>query len=127
MSAQTQEQTLFERLGGRVAVEAAVVKFYEKVLADPMLNPFFQNTNMEKQQESQTKFMIAAFGGPNEYTGADMRTAHKQVVAEGANDEHFDKVATHLKTTLEELGIDAGLISEVLDIVGSTRNDVLNK
>ena len=33
--------TLFERVGGVPAIKAAVDLFYEKVLADPTLKPFF--------------------------------------------------------------------------------------
>ena len=33
--------SLYARLGGQSAVEAAVVRFYEKVMADPALAVFF--------------------------------------------------------------------------------------
>ena len=33
-----------------------------------------------------------AFGGPNAYTGLDMRKAHAALVAKGLNDAHFDAV-----------------------------------
>jgi len=49
------------------------------------------------------------------------------LVDDGLNDSHFDKVAGHLQATLEELGVDAGAITEVMTIAGSTRNDVLNR
>ncbi|MBT3586058.1 MAG: group 1 truncated hemoglobin, partial [Halobacteriovoraceae bacterium] len=41
--------TLFEKLGGRDAVNAAVDIFYTKVLADQRINKFFENTDMAKQ------------------------------------------------------------------------------
>jgi hemoglobin len=66
-----------------------------------------------------------AFGGPNEYTGKDMRDAHAPLVEKGLNDSHFDAVATHLQNTLEELGVSADLVQEVMNIAGSTREDVL--
>ena len=120
-------KSLFERLGGEAAVEAAVVDFYEKVMSDPSLSPFFAHLNMDAQIKKQIAFMTMAFGGPNHYTGKDLRTAHAKLVAGGLHDAHFDAIAEHLRVTLEELGVDAGTTTEVLDIVGMTRGDVLNR
>jgi hemoglobin len=45
----------------------------------------------------------------------------------GLTDEHFDAVAGHLKATLEELEVEAGLIDEVIELVGGTRAEVLDR
>ena len=109
------------------AVEAAVDLFYRKVLTDPDVSAFFDSTDMDGQRAKQKSFLTMVFGGPHEYSGKDMRTAHAKLVDDGLNDSHFDKVAGHLQATLEELGVDAGAITEVMTIAGSTRNDVLNR
>ena len=119
--------SLFERIGGAGAVEAAVDLFYRKVLLDDDISNFFDTTDMDGQRAKQKAFLTMAFGGPNEYTGTDLRTAHEKLVADGLNDSHFDKVAGHLRATLEEPDIDAGSISEVMTIAGSTRDDILNR
>ncbi len=41
--------SLFDRIGGEAAVNAAVELFYRKVLEDYRINRFFDNTNMEEQ------------------------------------------------------------------------------
>jgi hemoglobin len=69
--------------------------------------------------------MTMAFGGPNHYTGRDLRTAHAKL--NGLNDAHFDAIAHHLKETLMELGVDDVTTREVLAVVGGTRSDVLNR
>lgn len=119
--------SLYERLGGRDAVEAAVDLFYQKVLADPRISRFFAGVDMDKQRGKQKIFLTYAFGGPVKYQGKDMRQAHKHLVEKGLNDTHFDAVAGHLKATLEELSVPADLIDEVMAIAGSTRDDVLNR
>ncbi|MFP6770969.1 MAG: group 1 truncated hemoglobin [Alphaproteobacteria bacterium] len=119
--------SLFERIGGAGAVEAAVDLFYRKVLLDDDISNFFDTTDKDGQRAKQKAFLTMAFGGPNEYTGTDLRTAHEKLVADGLNDSHFDKVAGHLQATLEELGVDAGSIGEVMAIAGSTRDDILNR
>lgn len=121
-------QTLYERIGGKDAVNAAVDLFYEKVLADERINHLFKNTDMAKQATHQKRFLAYAFGGLPSYDGRNMREAHKRLVEEeGLNDSHFDAVAENLQTTLTEMGVDEGIIGEVMAIVGSTRDDVLNR
>lgn len=119
--------SLFEQLGGETAVNAAVDIFYRKVLTDHTINRFFDGVDMEKQAAKQKNFLTMAFGGPNNYTGEDMRKGHAHLVKQGLNDEHFDAVAGHLKSTLEELNVAENLINEVLTIAGSTREDVLGR
>lgn len=118
-------RTLFEQLGGEAAIEAAVVTFYEKVMADPSLAPFFQHLDMNAQIRKQIAFMTMAFGGPSRYTGRDLRTAHARL--RGLGDTHFDAVGRHLKDTLQELGVSDSTIAAVLDVVEKTRKDVLNR
>ncbi|WP_432743067.1 group 1 truncated hemoglobin [Methylobacter sp. G7] len=120
-------QTLYEQLGGEAAVDAAVDIFYRKVLADYRINRFFDNSDMEKQAAKQKAFLTMAFGGPNNYSGTDMRTAHARLVKMGLNASHFDAVMEHLSATLAELNVPSALIAQVAAIAESTRNDVLGK
>jgi hypothetical protein len=46
-------RTLYEKLGGEAAVEAAVSVFYGKIMADPLLVPFFEGVDMKKQARKQ--------------------------------------------------------------------------
>ncbi|MFA6053008.1 MAG: group 1 truncated hemoglobin [Methylobacter sp.] len=119
--------TLFDKLGGEAAVNAAVDIFYRKVLTDHRINRFFEHSDMEKQAAKQKAFLTMAFGGPNNYTGTDMRTAHAHLVKMGLNDSHFDAVMEHLGSTLAELNVPQELIAQVAAIAESTRNDVLGR
>ena len=120
-------ESLYERIGGEPAVNAAVDLFYRKVLNDYRINRFFDNADMEKQIAKQRAFFTMAFGGPNNYTGKDMRNAHAHLVDMGLNDSHFDAVMEHLGATLIELEVPQDLIAEAAAIAESTRNDVLGK
>ncbi len=120
-------RSLYERIGGAKAVEAAVNIFYNKIQNDPDLIPFFDGIDMQRQRRMQEKFLSFAFGGPSKYSGRAMRAAHERPVKIGLNDSHFDKVAQHLQRTLLELNVPYELIQEVMTIAGSTKNDVLNK
>ncbi|MHA1599888.1 MAG: group I truncated hemoglobin [Alphaproteobacteria bacterium] len=118
--------SLFERVGGAAAVEAAVDLFYRKVLADPKINGFFDSVDMDEQRAKQKSFLTMVFGGPNHYSGKDLRTAHAPLVERGLNGGHFDAVAGHLQATLNELGVAADVVQEIMGIAGGTRDDVLN-
>lgn len=120
-------ENLFEQIGGEPAVDAAVDLFYRKVLSDDRVSGFFDDIDMDEQRAKQKSFLTMVFGGPNDYTGKDMREAHKRLVDDGLNDSHFDVVAVHLQNTLEELGVPAELVNQVMALAAGTRDDVLNK
>lgn len=119
--------TLFTRIGGKDAVDAAVDIFYTKVLADPRINYFFEGVDMQRQASHQKAFLTYAFGGMQSYSGKSMREAHKHLVEEkGLNDSHFNAVAEHLSTTLKDLDVPDDLHDEVMTVAASTHDDVLN-
>jgi hemoglobin len=120
-------ETLFMRIGGEAAVKATVMKMYDKILDDAILAPFFENIDVEKLRLSQSAFVTYAFGGPNHYTGQGLRHAHASAVSQGLTDKHFDLVAAHLKSAMQELNVPTELVTEALAIVGSTRKDVLGQ
>lgn len=120
-------QSLFERIGGEAAVNAAVDLFYRKVLTDSRISHFFSTVDMDRQIAKQKAFLTFAFGGPAQYSGKDMRTGHAHLVKMGLNDSHFDAVLENLGATLKELGVPDALIGEAAAIAESTRKDVLGK
>lgn len=120
-------KALYERIGGEPAVNAAVDIFYRKVLNDDRINHFFDNVDMEKQAAKQKAFLTMAFGGPHNYTGEDMRKGHAHLVKMGLDDSHFDAVVENLGATLNELNVPQELITEVVAICETTRNDVLGR
>ncbi len=119
--------TLYEKLGGAGAIDAAVDIFYRKMLMDDRVSSFFETTDMEGQIAKQKGFLTMAFGGPNEYTGLSMREGHKALVEKGLNDSHVDIVIGHLGDTLKELGVGDDDIAEVAAVANSVRDDVLNR
>ena len=116
--------SLFEKIGGEAAVDAAVDIFYRKVLTDDRISEFFDTVDMEGQHVKQKAFLTMAFGGPTDYSGKDMREAHKHM---NLTDEHFGAVAECLVGTLEELTVPQEYIDEIVTIAVSVKDDVLNK
>ena len=127
MSSSATALSLYEQLGGQPAVDLAVDSFYRKVLTDDRVKGFFDGIDMDKQMAKQKAFLTMVFGGPNNYTGKDLRRAHEKLVARGLADAHFDAITAHLRATLRELAISEDTIADVLIIVASTRDDVLGR
>ncbi|HMU66509.1 MAG TPA: group 1 truncated hemoglobin [Cellvibrionaceae bacterium] len=116
--------SLFERIGGAPAVDAAVNIFYRKVLGDERISHFFESVDMERQAAKQKAFLTMVFGGPNQYTGLDMRKAHAGM---HLTEEHFDAVVQHLGSTLTQLGVAADDIAQIAALAQSVKADVLNQ
>ena len=116
--------SIYNRLGGEPAMDAAVDIFYRKVLADSRISNFFDDVDMDRQRAKQKAFLSFAFGGPNAYSGKDMRAAHARM---NLTEAPFDAVMQHLGATLTELGVPAGLLGEAAAIALSVKGDVLGR
>ena len=57
--------SLYEKLGGAKAVEAAVDLFYDKIQTDERIAYMFKDTNWKRQKAHQRKFLTMVLGGPN--------------------------------------------------------------
>lgn len=119
--------SLFERLGGEAAVNTAVEMFYRRMLQDERVADFFDTVDMDAQLAKQKAFLTMAFGGPNHYSGRDLREGHRHLVERGLDDSHVDVVIEHLGAVLSELGAAEADIAEVANIANSVRGDVLNR
>lgn len=112
--------TLYDKIGGEAAVDAAVEEFYIRVIADHKLASFFEGTDMKRLKNHQKKFFTIAFQGiPEGMNVARMLTiSHKRLFQDqGLNETHFDLVATHFVGTLEHLQVPQELISEAAGVV----------
>lgn len=97
MDSAKSEVTLYDRIGGAEAVSAMVGSFYEKVIADPDLKPYFDHVAMDKLRRMQTEFFSAALDGPVTYTGRPVIHAHQ---GQHITRKHFQAFVEHLFETL---------------------------
>jgi hemoglobin len=122
---EARKKSLYDQLGGKAAIDAAVESFYVKVLADDRIKHFFDDVNMSRQRRKQKEFLSAALGGPIPWTGKDLRKVHANIT--GLNETHFNAVAENLQKTLEELKVKKELIDQVMAAVASLKPEVLNQ
>lgn len=113
--------SIFSQIGGHEALEAVVSDFYDRVLADDELAPFFSGTSMARLEIKQVEFFAAALGGPDDYTGAPMREVHQGL---GITNHHFDLVAGYLTKSLEVAGVSEDLVSQIIGAIAPLRADI---
>jgi hemoglobin len=110
------ERTIFERYGGFAKVSRVVSEFYRRVLASPLLAPYFAGVDMRRQIDHQTKFFAALMGGPASYTDEHLARVHAHL---GVDDRAFDELATIVREVLEDFDYDETDIASVhAEIVG---------
>lgn len=118
---------LYEKVGGAKVITKAVDVFYDKVLADETLRPFFDHTDMKHLRTRQSMFLSMLVGGEMVYTGRDMRTAHAQPRRQGMTPAHFDALLRHFREALIETGVAPENADELVRRLEGTRKDVLSK
>jgi hemoglobin len=120
----TKKATIYDRIGGKASVNAAVDIFYKKVLSDDRVNKFFKNTDMHVQRAKQAKFLAFVLGAPEQWKGKSMLEAHKGM---NITEEQFGAIAGHLQTTLQELGVPADIVGEIMAVAASTHDDIVGR
>lgn len=120
----THEHSLYEAIGGRDAVRAAVDLFYRRVLGDPSLASFFERSPIQRLKAHQAAFLVQALGGPVAYSGRSIHEAH---AGRGIGDQEFDRVALHLTETLAELRVPLHLIDQVIGRVAALRPQIVER
>ncbi|WP_299473108.1 group 1 truncated hemoglobin [uncultured Roseibium sp.] len=96
-------QTLYEKYGGFPGVRQVVTDFYERALDSDIVGHFFEDVNMARLVDHQTKMIAGLLGGPVEISDARLATAHAHL---NVDHYHFDEIAVLLNETLVDAGFD---------------------
>ena len=119
---ETTATTLFEQIGGKDAIAAAVDELYVRLLADAELAPYFAGKDLTRLKNRQVQFFSAALGGSDRYRGRSMRSAHNSL---GITQHHFDRVAGHLGDVLADLGVPGEITEAILETVSSLSPEIV--
>jgi hemoglobin len=116
------EETLYDRLGGYDGIRAVVDDFYDRLLADEALGPFFEGADVESLRETQTDFLCEAAGGPESYDAAPVREAHLHVPF---TPEHIQRAVEHLYRSLDEFDVPDEDAETVVQAIAAYEEDLL--
>ena len=103
-------QSLYERVGGEAGVTRLIGIFYDRVLADAQLSPFFAQIPLEKLRGMQVEFFTSALGGPLQYSGRPLAHVHQ---GHGITKAHLRRFTEHLLATLESLALSQADIQSI--------------
>ena len=93
------KSTIFERYGGFSSVSRVVMSFYERMLDSPSTSRYFDNIDMKRLIDHQTKFIAAMMGGPASYTNEHLEKVHAHL---GITEDAFMESIALMRETLED-------------------------
>ncbi|NRG16917.1 group 1 truncated hemoglobin [Rhizobiales bacterium] len=103
--------SLFERLGGFAPVSRIVLNFYYKVEESENLAKYFEDVEMGRLIDHQTKFMASLMGGPASYDDATLQRIHEPL---RITEEAFEEMASVLQEALEDFDCTPEDVASVL-------------
>ena len=118
------KKPLFERLGGKAAIEAVVDDFLGRVAGDATINSGFAVAHVPRIRQRLIELVCVGTGGPCTYSGRDMTTAH---AGQGITNAQFDTLVGHLVATLDKFKVPAAEKGELLSVLGPMRPAIVEE
>jgi hemoglobin len=115
-------ESLYDRLGGQPAITAVVDDFLGNVAADMRINGRFANANLPRLKIRLVELIAAGSGGPQKYTGRDMKNAHQGMNITVAE---FGALVEDLGKSLDKFKVPAKEKGELLAILGPMQGDIV--
>ena len=120
----THEKPLYERLGGKPAIQAVVDDFVANVAADARINRYFASANIARLKAQLVDQICEAAGGPCRYTGQSMRDAHRGM---GVTSAAFDALVEDLVKTLDKFKVPQKEKGELLSVLGPMKQGIVER
>ena len=117
-------KSLYDRLGGEASIKAVVDEMVANIAADTRINKWFENANIDRLKGHLVDQIGQASGGPQVYTGRDMKTAHAGM---GIDGPAFDALVEDLVKALDKFAVPEQEQNELLAILGPMRSDIVEK
>ena len=127
ITAQAQEKSLYQRVGGYDALAAVVDDFVGRLVADKQFEKFFVGHSDDSKKRIRQHILdqfCAATGGPCVYTGREMKMSHAGL---GITNADWDAAAKHLVASLDKFKVPEKEKGEILAFVTSLKKDIVEK
>jgi hemoglobin len=121
------EKSLYERLGGKPALEVVAKDLSDEMSKDSQLKKYCGNIKGEERQKALSNlvdFLCMATGGPCKYKGKDMESAHKNLGITQKDWDRFVKIAINV---LDKHKVPDKEKNELLNAVASLKDKVVSK
>jgi len=118
------KKPLYDRLGGKGAIQAVVDDFIANVAADARINKRFANADIPRLKTKLVEQICEASGGPCTYTGATMLDAHRGM---NVTDAEFTALVEDLVKSLDKLKVPSQEKTELLTALGGMKSQIVGK
>ena len=118
------KQPLYDRLGGKGAIQAVVDDFIGNVAGDARINKRFANTDIPRLKTKLVEQICEASGGPCKYTGASMLDAHRGM---NVTDAEFNALVEDLVKSLDTFKVPSQEKGELLTALGGMKPQIVGK
>jgi hemoglobin len=113
---------LYERLGGRAGIEPVVRDIIELHFTEEITKPLCKGVDKQKLIGHVVDWLGRAAGGPEQYKGRDMVSAHAHL---GMTDVHFMAAGEQILRVLSKYGVPEPEKQEVLCAIVAHHDDVI--
>lgn len=96
-------ETLYDKYGGFAIISRVVMDFYDRLMDSETVGDYFEDTDMKRLIDHQTKFIAYLLGGPADYTGDRLAQLHAHLRISGPD---FDEMKSILDAALESHGFE---------------------
>jgi hemoglobin len=117
-----QDPSLYQRLGGREVISAAVDDAIDNLAADTRINRRFGNASIPRLQRNLVDLLCVRTGGPCSYSGANMSAAHEGMYIHA---DEFDALIEDLIKSFDRFNVPAREKGEVLTILRQMKSAVI--
>lgn len=119
-----QKPSLYDRLGGKPAIQAVVDDFIGNVAADTRINKRFAGANIPLLKSRLVDQICEATGGPCKYPGQSMKVAHAGMKI---TDAEFGALVEDLVKSLDKFKVPAQEKNELLTALASMKGDIVGQ
>jgi len=126
--AEEKPPSLYDRLGGLAPISVVVSDFIDALVPDAVLNANPAIDAARKRVPAPylkyhvTAMVCLATGGPCQYHGREMKQSHSHL---NITEQEWDRMVTLFKGVLAKHRVPAKETQELLDIIGSTKADIV--
>jgi len=115
--------SLYERLGQSEGIRRIVDDVIDAHLQNPLVQPRFQQvSDLEHARKMAHEFFCAGSGGPDPYTGRDMRGAHRGM---NISEQEYLAAMDDIMGALQKNRVDETTQKDVLAILFALKGDII--
>lgn len=115
---------LFDKYGGFASISKVVSGFYDKAIESDVIGPYFDDVDLRRLIDHQTKFIASVMGGPASYSREALARVHEPL---GIDRASFAEMARLLRDTLVEFRFDSVDVDRVMGEIESYETAIVSR